>query len=76
MRPEPTQHYETKVGRTGANARIRSEVAKDAFLISRGHTVTWEFYVSRVTQQSGPTRRLVKLLDDAGINVVYMPQAF
>lgn len=66
---------ESKVGRIGATAFIKKEIAKDVELMTskkkfRVRTVRWYFFKSKTTRKVGPTPELLLLLTNAGIDVI------
>ena len=67
--PITGQLHEIKVGLQGTDSRIMSEVAKDADLVKSGLSVTWHFFDSAVTGNSGPTDALRSALNAAGIKI-------
>ena len=62
---------ESKVGRTSLDSRVRKEHARDWWLRRQGKLdqVVWEFSVSGVTGQGGPTRQLLEKLQKLGFEV-------
>jgi hypothetical protein len=62
---------ESKVGRTAFDSRVRQELARDWWLRRQGKLdqVVWEFSVSGVTGQCGPTRQLLEKLQKLGFEV-------
>jgi hypothetical protein len=66
-----TTAQESKVGRTPASSRIKTQVAKDAALLKDANSgvnnVEWHFFQGKTG--TGPTNNLEKLLKDAGIKI-------
>jgi hypothetical protein len=61
---------ESKVGRTGANKRIREQIAKDKWILENSTKVSvieWQFRRSGQTGKVGPTPKLERALNEAGI---------
>ena len=61
---------EAKYGYQGLSRFIKSEIAKDACLISEGFEVEWHFYISQITGKGGPSGPLARALIQAGIKIV------
>lgn len=61
---------EAKYGYQSLSKFIKQEIAKDAYLISRGYRVEWHFYWSQVSNSGGPSGPLRKALQDAGIKII------
>lgn len=64
--------HESKVGYTSLTADIRVQIAKDVELMAtkqiRGST--WNFFTSPVTGLGGPSKPLMNMLQQNGINVI------
>jgi hypothetical protein len=63
---------EAKYGYQGLSNFIRTEIARDSWLLAQGEVnrVEWHFYYSEISQSIGPSFPLRKALQEAGIHVV------
>jgi RHS repeat-associated protein len=64
---------EAKYGYQGLSEFIKTEIARDAWLLETGRVkaVEWHFYVSQVTGKGGPSGPLLEALLEAGITVIF-----
>lgn len=64
--------YESKVGYTCLNTRIKLQILKDEYLLQekRVKGVIWEFYRSDITGKVGASKPLIKFLSEHGISIV------
>ena len=63
---------EAKYGYQGLSAFIKTEIARDSWLLQNGivKMVEWHFYFSEASQSIGPSMPLLDALHKAGIKVV------
>lgn len=63
---------EAKYGYQGLSNFIRTEIARDSWLLAQEvvNRVEWHFYYSEISQSIGPSFPLLKALQEAGIHVV------
>lgn len=64
--------HESKVGYTSATKFIKTQIAKETFLLSKGELKQsiWHFYRSPITGKIGATKNLINLLKSNNITVV------
>ena len=64
---------EAKYGYQGLSEFIKTEIARDAWLLETGKVkiVEWHFYVSQITGKGGPSGPLLEALLEAGIKVFF-----
>ena len=64
---------EAKYGYQGLSEFIKTEIARDAWLLETGKikVVEWHFYVSQITGKGGPSGPLLEALLKAGIKVIF-----